>query len=71
MRVRYFLVAAACALCLLALPQPQPQPQPSAEPQASVTQIDFDALRAEAKGALEALQQSHEPRVASAASAAF
>jgi hypothetical protein len=36
-----------------------------------VTQIDFDALRAEAKGALEALQQSHEPRVASAASAAF
>jgi hypothetical protein len=54
MRVRYFLVAAACALCLLALPQPQPQP--SAEPQASVTQIDFDALRAEAKGALEALQ---------------
>ena len=69
MRVRYFLVAAACALCLLALPQPQPQP--SAEPQASVTQIDFDALRAEAKSALEALQQSHEPRVASAASAAF
>ncbi len=67
MRVRYFLVAAACALCLLALPQP---PAP-AEPQVSVTQIDFDALRAEAKGALEALQQSHEPRVASAASAAF
>ena len=67
MRVRYFLVAAACALCLLALPQP---PAP-AEPQVSVTQIDFDALRAEARGALEALQQSHEPRVASAASAAF
>ncbi len=67
MRVRYFLVAAACAFCLLALPQP---PAP-AEPQVSVTQIDFDALRAEARGALDALQQSHEPRVASAASAAF
>ena len=67
MRVRYLLVAGACAFCLLALPQP---PAP-AEPQVSVTQIDFDALRAEARGALDALQQSHEPRVASAASAAF
>jgi hypothetical protein len=67
MRVRYLLVAAACALCLLALPQP---PAP-AEPQVSVTQIDFEALRSEARGALEALQQSHEPRVASATSAAF
>jgi hypothetical protein len=37
----------------------------------SATQIDFDALRAEARGALEALQQSHEPQLASAASAAF
>jgi hypothetical protein len=67
MRVRYFLVAAACAFCLLALSQP---PAP-AEPQVSVAQIDFDALRAEASGALEALQRSHELRVASAASAAF
>lgn len=67
MRVRYFLVATTCALCLLALPQP---PAP-AEPQVSAAQIDFDALRAEARGALEALQQSHEPQLASAASAAF
>ena len=67
MRVRFFLVAAACALCLLALPQP---PAP-AEPQVSVVQIDFEALHAEAKGALETLRQSHEPRLASAASAAF
>ncbi len=67
MRVRLFLVAAACAFCLLALPQP---PAP-AEPQVSAAQIDFDALHAQARGALEALQQSHEPRVASAASAAF
>jgi hypothetical protein len=47
---------------LLALPQPQPQP--SAEPQASVTQIDFDALRAEAKGALEALQHPSQRQAA-------
>ncbi len=67
MRVRYLLVAAACAFCLLALPQP---PAP-AEPQVSAAQIDFDALRAEAKGALDALQQSREPQVASAVSAAF
>lgn len=69
MRVRYLLVVAACAFCLLALPQP---PAP-AEPQvtSAAAQIDFDALRGEAKGALEALQQSHEPRVASATSAAF
>jgi len=67
MQVRFLLVAIACAFCLLALPQP---PAP-AELQVSATQIDFDALRAEARGALEALQQSHEPQLASAASAAF
>jgi hypothetical protein len=67
MQVRFLLVAIACALCLLALPQP---PAP-AEPQVSAAQIDFDALRAEARGALEALQQSHEPQLASAANAAF
>lgn len=67
MRVRYFLVAAACALCLLALPQP---PAP-AETQVSVTQIDFEALHAEARGALDALRQSREPRMASVTSAAF
>ena len=52
MRVHYFLVAAACAFCLLAFPQP---PVP-AETQIVAAQIDFDALHAEAKGALEALQ---------------
>ncbi len=60
MRVRYFVVAAACALCLLAVSQP---PAP-AEPQVSVTQIDFDALRAEARGALEALQHPSQQQVA-------
>jgi hypothetical protein len=67
MRVRLILVAVACALCLLALPQPQAP----AEPQVAADQIDFDALHAQAKGALEALQDSHEPRVASVDNAAF
>lgn len=67
MRVRFLLLAAACALGLLALPQP---PAP-AEPQVAAALIDFDGLHVQARGALEALQQSHEPRLASAASAAF
>ena len=67
MRVRYFLVAVACALCLLALPRPTVP----AEPQVSAAPIDFDALHAEARGALEALRQSAEPRVASTANATF
>jgi hypothetical protein len=33
--------------------------------------IDFDALRAEAAGALQALEQSREQRLASADAAAF
>jgi hypothetical protein len=60
MRVRYLLVAAACAFCLLALPQP---PVP-AETQVGVTRIDFEALHAEAKGALDALQQSPQRQAA-------
>ena len=67
MYVRLFLAAAACAFCLLALPQPSAP----AGPQVATAQIDFDALHAQAKGALEALQQSHEPRLASAAGTAF
>jgi hypothetical protein len=67
MQIRFLLVAAACAACLLALPQPPAPP----EPQVAAAQIDFDALRAEAKGALDALQRPHESRVASAISAAF
>jgi len=67
MRVHYFVVAAACAICLLALPQP---PAPAEKP-VSISQIDFEALHVEAKGALEALRQSREPRIASAASTAF
>jgi hypothetical protein len=59
MRVRYFLVAAACAFCLLALQKP-----PAPEPQVAATQIDFDALHAEAKGALDALRQSSQRQAA-------
>jgi hypothetical protein len=59
MRVRYLLVAAACAFCLLTLSRPQAP----AEPQVSATKIDFDALHAQAESALEALRQSprHQP----------
>jgi hypothetical protein len=64
MRVQYFLLAAACAVCLLALPQPHAPAEPQLSAQVDAMQIDFDALRAEAKGALEALQHSREPRVA-------
>ena len=75
MRVQYFLLAAACAVCLLALPQPhapaEPQVSAQVSAQISATEIDFDALHAEAKGALEALQRSHEPRVVSTADATF
>jgi hypothetical protein len=60
MQVRFFLVAVACALSLLALPQP---PAP-AEPQVSAAQIDFDALRAEANGALDALRQASQRQAA-------
>ncbi|HEY6025206.1 MAG TPA: hypothetical protein VIV34_13630 [Pseudolabrys sp.] len=67
MRVQFLLVAAACALCLLALPQPSAP----AEPQEAAMQIDFDALHAQAKGALEALRQTQQRQVASASSTEF
>jgi hypothetical protein len=67
MRVRLFALAvAACAVCFFAVPQP---PAP-AEPQRAEA-IDFDTLRAQATGALTALQQSREARVASAADDEF
>ena len=37
----------------------------------AAVEIDFDALRAEASAALQALEQSHEQRLASADAAAF
>jgi hypothetical protein len=47
-----------------------PQSPVPAEPQQAEA-IDFDALRAQARAALETLQQSQEHRLAAAASTAF
>jgi hypothetical protein len=60
-------VVVASAACLFFLPPPVAP----AQPQSVVEQIDFDALHMQAQGALEALQQSHGHRLASAASTAF
>jgi hypothetical protein len=67
--MRLHLVALSltvCGACLFAVPQ---APAP-ADPQ-QVEAIDFDALRAQARAALETLQQSQEHRLTSAASTAF
>ena len=67
MRVRFIaLILVACGAFLFAVPQP---PAP-AEPQRAEA-IDFDVLHAQANAALEALQQPHERRVASAVSTEF
>ena len=67
MRIRLIAITlAACAACVLDFPQSSAP----AEPQ-HVQAIDFDALRAQAADALSALQQAHESRVASVASAQF
>ncbi|MGB8894226.1 MAG: hypothetical protein WCD13_07935 [Pseudolabrys sp.] len=47
-----------------------PQSPAPAEPQQAEA-IDFNALRAQARAALETLQQSQEHRLAAAASTAF
>ena len=67
MRVRLIALAvAACAACFFAVPQP---PAPAGPQRAEA--IDFDALRAQARAALETLQQSRERRLASAGSGEF
>jgi hypothetical protein len=67
MRVRLIVIAlAACAACVVDFPR---SPAP-ADPQHAEA-IDFDALRGQAAAALDALQQSHEGRVASVASTEF
>ena len=62
------LAAAAVLAFLAALFVAMPRPSTSAEVSAetAAVAIDFDALRAEAAAALQALEQSHERRVASA-----
>lgn len=72
MSMRIFVAAAASIMCvgLFAMaPRPSAFVPPAAEMAAA--EIDFDALRAEATAALEALQRSHDRRLASAAPASF
>jgi len=67
MRVQLIaLTFAVCVAGVFGIPQ---SPAP-AEPQQGEA-IDFDALRGQAAAALNALQQAHEPRVASVASTQF
>lgn len=72
MSVRLLAIAAAvtvCAALFVAMPRPSTSAEQSNE--AVSASIDFDALRAQAVAALEALQQSHERRVASVAANAL
>jgi hypothetical protein len=67
------LAAAAVLIFFAALLVVMARPSTSAEVsyQAAVVEIDFDALRAEAAAALQALEQSREQRLASVDAAAF
>ncbi|HET9718378.1 MAG TPA: hypothetical protein VFP60_19585 [Pseudolabrys sp.] len=64
------MAAAALTICAVLFAAP-PQPATSALPNEAAIGIDFDALRAEAAAALQALQQSRERRVASVAPGTF
>ncbi|HZP68718.1 MAG TPA: hypothetical protein VFB29_02130 [Pseudolabrys sp.] len=72
MSVRILTAAGAVIMCvgLFAMaPRPSASTLPSNEMAAA--EIDFDALRAEATAALQALEQSRERRVASTTATAF
>jgi hypothetical protein len=67
------LAAAAIVTFFAAMFVATPRPSTSAEVshETATVAIDFDALRAEAAGALQALEQSREQRLASVDAAAF
>ena len=72
MSVRILAAAAImtfCAALFVAVPRASTSEEVSYE--TAAVAIDFDALRAEAAAALQALEQSRERRVASADLAAF
>jgi hypothetical protein len=72
MSVRILAVAAIvtfCAALFVAMPRASTSAEVSHE--TAAVAIDFDALRAEAAAALQALEQSREQRLASAEVAAF
>ena len=72
MSVRILAAAAIVTFCA-ALFVTMPRPSTSAEMsyETAVVAIDFDALRAEAAAALQALEQSREQRLATADVTAF
>ena len=72
MSVRILAVAAIvtfCAALFVAMPRPSTSAEVSHE--MAAVAIDFDALRAEAVAALQALEQSREQRLAPADVTAF
>jgi len=72
MSVRILAAAAIltfCAALLVAMPRSSTSAEVSHE--MAAVAIDFDALRAEAAAALQALERSREQRLASAEVAAF
>jgi hypothetical protein len=73
MSVRILAAAAMLTFCAAVLFAAMPRLSASAETshETAVVVIDFDALRAEAAAALQALEQSREERLASAEAAAF
>jgi hypothetical protein len=72
MSVRILAVAAIATFCA-AVFVAMPRPSTSAEvlQETAAVAIDFDALRAEAAAALQALEQSREQRLAPADVTAF
>ena len=72
MSVRILAAAAIvtfCAALFVAVPRASTSMEVSGE--TTAVAIDFDALRAEAAAALQALEQSHERRIASSDVAGF
>jgi hypothetical protein len=72
MTVRLLAVAAIVTFCAaLFVAMPRPSTSAEALQETATVAIDFDALRAEAAAALQALEQSREQRLTSAEGAAF
>ena len=72
MCVRILAIAAIvtfCAAVFVAMPRPSTSAEVLQE--TAAVAIDFDALRAEAAAALQALEQSREQRLASAEAGPF
>jgi len=72
MTVRILAVAAIVTFCAaLFVAMPRPSTSAEALQETATVAIDFDALRAEAAAALQALEQSREQRLATADVTAF